>query len=211
MVPPTPAAPPTPGPWVEAWLSAPRLAGYRAVSGGTIGEALKLYEWNAAISAAFQRDLSHLEIGLRNACDAVMIATSPRDAHRLLDPASPVLRPLVVRRAGGRQIDLNDTSRAEVTAARTAAGANAPVGKVIAELGLGFRVHLHDSHHEKTIWVRHLHHAYPIGSRRASVHRVLESARLLRNRIAHHEPIFHLDLAVLHARLVQACGWISLS
>lgn len=39
---------PQPGPWVEAWLSAPRFGVYIEATAGDRQLALVLYEWNAA-------------------------------------------------------------------------------------------------------------------------------------------------------------------
>ena len=66
-----------PGPWVEAWLSAPRYAVYLAAVGGDRQLGLDLYEWNAVVSAAFLHDLAHLEVALRNAYDAAAVANTP--------------------------------------------------------------------------------------------------------------------------------------
>lgn len=55
--------------WIELWLSAARFSTYVKAAGGSRGRALELYQWNAKLSAAFLHDLSHLEVGLRNACD----------------------------------------------------------------------------------------------------------------------------------------------
>lgn len=65
-----------PGQWVEAWLSPPRFGVYLAAVGGNRRRALDLYEWNAALSAAFHRDLAHLEVALRNAYDAAICANT---------------------------------------------------------------------------------------------------------------------------------------
>ncbi|MFO0437906.1 MAG: hypothetical protein ACK5YD_05205, partial [Phenylobacterium sp.] len=41
------------------------------------------------------------------------------------------------------------------------------------------------------------------------VHRRLNALRRLRNRIAHHEPIFHRDLETDHAEVIEAIRWMS--
>ena len=44
--------------------------------------SIYLYEWNAKLSAALLHDLSHLEVGLRNACDRQLAAAAlPGDSH----------------------------------------------------------------------------------------------------------------------------------
>jgi hypothetical protein len=49
---------------VESWLSRPRFAVYLAAVGADRRLALALYEWSAAVSAVFLRDLAHLGSGV---------------------------------------------------------------------------------------------------------------------------------------------------
>jgi hypothetical protein len=51
---------------VHAALSVDRLDPYRREVGGDLASAIKLYEWNADVSAAFRKDIGHLEVLLRN-------------------------------------------------------------------------------------------------------------------------------------------------
>ncbi|WP_158252967.1 hypothetical protein [Cryobacterium sp. Y62] len=64
------------GLWIEEWLSTGRFSTYFTAAGGSRSRALELYEWNAKPSAAFLHDLSHLEVGLRNACDRQLAAAT---------------------------------------------------------------------------------------------------------------------------------------
>ena len=52
---------------LEASLSPERLATYAAAAGGGREQALRLYTWNTAVSAAFYGPLQGLEVALRNA------------------------------------------------------------------------------------------------------------------------------------------------
>jgi hypothetical protein len=49
----------------------------------------------------------------------------------------------------------------------------------------------------------------PTGYERQSVMRPLTDIRDLRNRVAHHEPILHLDLTRKYGETIEALGWIS--
>ncbi|MFE4177466.1 hypothetical protein ACFRR7_36430 [Streptomyces sp. NPDC056909] len=51
-----------------------RLNPYLGVCGGDAGAALALYRWNSDLAAAFFEPLGHLEIMLRNALDARLVA-----------------------------------------------------------------------------------------------------------------------------------------
>jgi hypothetical protein len=76
-----------PGPWVEAWLSPPRFGAYVAAAGADRQLALDPYEWNAVVSSAFQHDLAHLEVALRNTYDAAIVANTVADLpHWTTDP-----------------------------------------------------------------------------------------------------------------------------
>lgn len=182
--------------WIEDWLSAGRFATYLTVSGGSRERALDLYEWNARLSAAFLHDLSHLEVGLRNACDRQLTeAVVAGDTHWTDAATLLMLFPVVSRhdRASGRQYDANAIPRSNVERARksaTTARNTPPVpGKTVAEIMFGFWTYLFSDLHEKTIWVPYLHKAFPPGTDRNQLNATLASLRDFRNRVAHHEHI----------------------
>ena len=158
------------GPWIEEWLSIGRFSTYLAAAGGSRSRALDLYDWNAKLSAAFLHDLSHLEVGLRNACDRQLAAaTLPGDAH-WTDPATLLtLFPVLMRRdrSTGRARDVNKIARGNVERARLNATkvSDAPLipGKVVAELMFGFWTYLFADAQEKPsgfpIFTKHSHRA----------------------------------------------------
>ena len=47
------------------------------------------------------------------------------------------------------------------------------------------------------------------GMNRKQAHAALDQLRILRNRIAHHEPIFNRDLADDYRQILEVTGWIS--
>ncbi len=186
------------GAWIEEWLSIGRFSTYLAAAGGSRSRALELYEWNAKLSAAFLHDLSHLEVGLRNACDRQLsAATLPGDVG-WTDPATLLtLFPVAMRRdrkAGGSH-DVNKISRGNVERARLNAATTPhtpPIpGKVVAELMFGFWTYLFADAHEKIVWVPHLHKAFPPGTDRNRLNDALGALRDFRNRVAHHENILN--------------------
>lgn len=193
--PPLPPSIPVPpdGPWIELWLGQPRLARYVITAGGDRALALALYEWNAQISAALQRDLAHVEVALRNAYD--LAATNwGGQGHWLRDGQAQVFRP-VCRSRSGHRVDLNRKPREQVAQAiADAGGPTAPPGKVIAQLSFGFWRYLSTSAHEKALWVPFLHRAFVPGTNRADVDKVLDRLHRLRNRIAHHEHLLNAGL-----------------
>jgi hypothetical protein len=139
-----------------------------------------------------------------------LTATRPTGAaHWLDDPRGPVRAPLMrtKRPPDGTRVrtDVNRKPCELVEQARRRCGAKAPIGKVIAELQLGFWRYLTSAAHEKTLWVPHLYTAFPTGTRRTAVDRTIGALHLLRNRVAHHEPLLSLPVAVLSADLVHLC------
>lgn len=188
-------SPPAPA-WVAGWLSPERYAKYAKAAGGDNARALAIYEWNARLAGALQRDLGHLEVGLRNAYDRALLAHPTVAGRDWIDPAVyPVLLPPhMVKDQDGNEQDKNATPRAAIRSARKYAGyrEGGPVhrGKVIAEFMFGFWTYLSDSLHEKTLWVTTLHTAYRPGADRAQLHAALGELRDVRNRLAHNESIF---------------------
>jgi hypothetical protein len=185
-----------PDEWIDAWLGAPRFQRYVTACGGDRTRALALYEWNVTLGQALMRDIAHFEVALRNAYSAAIERVWQGTDHWLLDPESPAVMPIwrVRKDSTGlkRGIDVNYLNRRAVDAAiRKCGGTRATPGKVIAELSFGFWRHLTTASHEKAVWVPYLHHAYPKGTNRANVDQIIGNINILRNRIAHHEPIFH--------------------
>lgn len=170
------------GPWVETWLSPQRFATYLRMAGHDRSRALALYEWSTSLNAALLHDFAHLEVGLRNMYDnALQGAVVPGDNHWLESASADRLFPGVVD-------DNKRTHRDIATARRNAGGNTAPAGKVIAELTFGFWVYLTSRRHEPLVWLPHLIHAYPDGTRRKDLHQGLIDLLNARNRVAHHEP-----------------------
>lgn len=96
-------------------------------------------------------------------------------------------------------------------------------GKVVPELKFVFWQQMFDSRHEARIWVPNLHHVFPnvdttksVSVVRQEIQDSLEKIRTLRNRIAHHEPIFARNLAddfqtifnLVHYRSTVAASWM---
>ncbi|MXX88531.1 MAG: hypothetical protein F4213_19575 [Boseongicola sp. SB0677_bin_26] len=91
-------------------------------------------------------------------------------------------------------------------------------GRFVASMSLGFWVRLlgrgsyinggGKADYEKTLWRPALCKAFP-GRQRRAVQQRLDQLRQLRNRIAHHEPIFDRNLTEDYALLLEAVDWIS--
>ena len=68
-------------------------------------------------------------------------------------------------------------------------------GKIIAELSFGFWVALLNKNYHRALWMNCLERAFPnYEGKRRDLYMDLDRLRKLRNRIAHHEPIYKRDL-----------------
>jgi len=171
--------------------------------------ALALYAWNARISAALLAPLHICEIVVRNAVsDAIEQVYGPRWPWQIGFEQS-----LPSPRSGyNPQRDLqNARSHAPTT------------GKAIPELKFVFWQKMFTSRHDQRLWepylrqvMPHLDPAKPVSILREAIYNELEQIRFLRNRIAHHEPIFARNLnddlqkivALIAARSQETADWM---
>ncbi len=183
---------------VEAAISRERLAPYRDEADGSIAAAVKLYEWNAAMSAALWQDIGHLEVLLRNAMHDQLTAWNI--AHygnpRWYDDPGNLL-------AAHRREDI-------AMARSRLARANKPddPGRIVAELSFGFWRYLASAQYDRTLWRDALHQGFP-GRKRSRLYDHLVRLHALRNRLAHHEPIHHVPLRRRHDEILTIAGWIN--
>lgn len=180
---------------VVSTLTSSRLSKYLLATGNNPQQALRLYVLNSQASAALMVDLHYIEVALRNKFD-----------NELSKKFGPVWfhdqRFLALLDGRSRAILL----KAQKDAARHPYRDRAPLpGKVIAELTFGFWLQLTDSRLEHTLWIPCLHKAFASlkPPKRATFNQQLERLRQLRNRIAHHEPIFHMDLLDARLRILE--------
>lgn len=164
--------------------SAPRLTKYLAAGQGNQADALALYAWNTAISAAFYGPLQALEICLRNAFDRELAT------H---------FGAVWWQNAGFLLTSFIATSVQDAIDGLVRENRTVDTPHVIAALSFGFwsglcgpgKANAHDQH----IWRPALHKAFAAGANRKDIFIKLTDIRKLRNRIAHHEPIFMRNLS----------------
>lgn len=185
--------------WVEQTLSKPRLLPYLKIMNGDLAGALSLYVINVRASAELFEWLALLEICLRN---ALVKALRGKDSNNVGDL-------FIVHWQ-----DLTTESRdAYNKATKRLSDREKPVSfdMIISELPFGFWRYLLSATYESTLWTSHLRHAFPSlkPRKRALVYVPIERLVYLRNRIAHHEPIFNRHLGQDLAQIQQIIGWIS--
>jgi hypothetical protein len=169
-------------------LSAPRAATYITAAGGDVAKAMALYGWNARVSAALMLPSHFAEIAVRNAvAEAIEITHGPNwpweagFVRKLPNPSD--------RRVFNPRHELEKTRKRQPT-----------TGKVIAELKFAFWQSMFTARHNVHLWDLHILGLFPNASGmtaqdlRKRIYDDLEVIRQLRNRIAHHEPIFTRNL-----------------
>ena len=183
---------------LETALSAERLTAYLRVTGGDKERALCLYLWNTEISTTFYGPLQGLEVALRNALHRELSRVCGTSWYDV--PAMPL---------ASHAQDLIREAKTAIARSRK------PVipPRVVAALSFGFWVSLlgpgPSGLYEMRLWRPILHKAFPHAKlARKDVHHPLDQLRLLRNRIAHHEPIFTRPLADDYQSILQILAWI---
>lgn len=130
---------------VEAGLSPERLGPYLRASNGDSTQAIRLYEWNLQVSAAFFESLSIVEVSLRNALSAQLAAHHGSLVGQWYDDPLSVFSQEAsddIAKARGR---VRNLGRPETP------------GRVIAELNFSFWRYLLARRYEATLWTGLMH------------------------------------------------------
>jgi len=176
-------------PAIRPLLSARRLATYEAACGSNTAEAMRLYAWNIEASAATWGGFAVLEVCLRNAISAQLATYTGRTDWWN--------SPLVTLRAQ------------QQGAINAATGPSATPDSVVASLTFGFWTSLLANRYHQQLWVPAINGAFPgYRGRRGVLQQRLEALRRLRNRLAHHEPVFRRNLAADHRIILDVLGWL---
>lgn len=174
-----------------SWLSVERFAEYEAAADGDLALASRLYEWNAAASAALFEIIHHFEVLLRNAIIVQL--------HR--DGQSPNLLPGTPWTQGARNID-------EVAARLKKRGKKVTAGRIYSGLTFGFWQSMFGSEYEE-LWRHSLRYVFRHSKAdRSIIAAYLESLNQVRNRIAHHGSLVELDVKVEAQKIFRLAGWI---
>lgn len=185
-------------------ISAPRFATYLQAMGNDRERALALYEWNLDLSSALIVPLQVCEVAVRNgiaeAIEAVHGANWPRNNGFIRSLPRPK-----------RRTDYDPASDLTSCAARLAT-----TGKIVAELKFAFWERVFTAGQDSRIWNAHFRTYFPgapagqsIAQCRATAYADLRIIRALRNRIAHHEPIFTRNIADDYQRIHDMIAWRS--
>lgn len=189
-------------------LSSPRFNTYFEACDGDPLRAGQLYSWNASLSAALLVPAHFAEVSTRNAAANILEATYGSEWP--WEEAFAISLPSPAKHYSPRG-DLHAVRKQCSTA-----------GKVIAELKLAFWSSLFTARHDVRLWENRIATAFPHSpyedekKLRKEVRNKIEDIRLLRNRIAHHEPVFTRNLRkdlqgmeeLIEYRSPEAKAWV---
>ncbi len=180
-------------------ISKARLNRYVKETNGNTISALSLYHWNTELSQAMYLSVQIWEVTLRNRLNTIL--------QRRYGEDWPYDELVAVRQ-------LTDSDKDKLLAAiarqrRNRRMRRPPTGSIVADLSAGFWVSLlSDSYEVPLGWSTYIGRvfAYDAAMDRATAHALCIRILDVRNRIAHHEPIYHLPLVDLQeaaARLIR--------
>jgi hypothetical protein len=182
---------------LEDALSLERFARYLDWAGGDRRLAVELYTLNTRLSESLYTPIQMLEIALRNRIHAVLSAEL--HAHWYDETRCQL---------DTRQAEQLASARNDLSAAQKP---DAP-GRVVAALTFGYWTAFFNTDYED-LWRKHMHRiakrADGKSLTRKDFSRSLTPIRLLRNRIAHHEPILEWNLPKHYANIIQLTEWLS--
>jgi len=186
---------------LEIGLSADRLSVYVHASDRDCDRAIARYLWNCALCESLYPIVHAVEVAVRNTIDVALSRRfgsswhqsasflGPRELQSLTDAVNKLAK------------------RGKVVPTR---------GDVVAEVNFGFWVSLFSRYYEGSgrLWPalsRDVMSGAPRWARtRQEFQRRLHETRDLRNRVFHHEPVWHWsDLARKHAEAHETLGWLS--
>jgi hypothetical protein len=182
-------------------ISPARLTTYLRHAHGNHRLALELYAGNVSAGAALFPILHANEVALRNAI------------NRALESQFGAQWPYAegfLRTLPRPERATFEANRARLEKKRRVA--HLATGDVVSGQNFYFWVALLTARYEHRLWKAEFARSFPGAPpyvQRALVHATAEEIRVLRNRIAHHEPLLAYDLTGAHLRAVRMIRWIS--
>ncbi len=179
---------------LEKSISVARLSTYtQEIQGGDRELALKLYLWNTEISSSFHFPLQMAEIALRNSLHCQLEAKFGVDW-----PSSPRVP------FDQREVDSFAAARSKIQRGSK----TVTTSRLVANLSFGFWVGLLRGPYHTSLWTPVISRAFPRKIRnRKNIQNRYINIKELRNRIAHHEPIFNYLLELKLNEALEAISW----
>jgi len=186
-------------PLVEKALQSERIVRYMPAAGREKAVAFKFYLWNCALCEAFFSSLHFSEITCRNAIHQALLGRGDLGWFE-----NTTFKGI-----------LDDRFRKELLEAvrqeRLQHGDKVSPHHVVSALTFGFWEHLATKRFERYLWAKGIHHAFPHapkGKTYEDLHKLMESVRRWRNRIAHHRAIFDKGPMRKHQDALELIQWV---
>lgn len=182
-------------------LSLERFGRYLEWAASDKERAIALYTLNCQLSESLYTSLHMLEVALRNRVHAVASGMT------VGDQSLPWFERAEFQ-LGNRQLEQLEKAKADLQDDGKAVEA----GRIVASLTFGYWTGFFGKPYEN-LWQQGLHRiarkSDGKGLTRKAFSKPLMPLRMLRNRIAHHEPIIYWDLPKHHRTILELTEWLS--
>ncbi len=204
----------------ERMISRHRLQRYRRATESK-QEAVALYLWNVALSEALYPPIHFFEVAFRNAAHQALTSHAGNNPRWFMD------RSILTEDRHQKQVqdaikELHKKRKSHCVGRETDVNYPKEPHRVIAELSLGFWINLFSNPYANTIVSTTSSIVFPNGpkevvndKRQDVVYPRLREVLDLRNRVFHHEPIYHwtyvvddTSLIARHRRLCEVVSWM---
>jgi len=180
---------------LEAQLSSRRFFTYLKKAGHNQAYAFELYLYNARLAKAFLFPLHIVEIVLRNGVDEILC--SAYGERWPMDSAFLAL--------------LTTQSQTTLSKAKARASKQGTIQKddVVSRLTFDFWSNLFRAEYDRSLWQTNIKRLFPEKPdiTRASLQQLVYQINQLRNRIAHHEPIFGRDISGSYKQIIEVVSY----
>jgi hypothetical protein len=156
-----------------------------SATGGNQEKALALYKYNLELSLALWKPLALLEVAFRNSMHREL---SKAQIYGLENWHHSVELQTLLQSPDGR-----NTLKTAIMKLERKLGSATSDG-VVSELSFGDWVRMLDRKYMHSLWVPILQHAFTPGTKWQDLYPNIKKCRDIRNRIAHHEPIWDSDV-----------------
>ncbi|HUW88094.1 MAG TPA: Abi family protein [Candidatus Paceibacterota bacterium] len=182
-------------------LSVDRLSSYLESTKGEASLALALYQWNSSVSSAMFHVLGDVEIVVRNAVDVEM-----QSLNVTLGNQGDWFDELNVGVSSVWRKQINNAKEYLRNDGKFLTHSN-----IVSELSFGFWRSFLTKQYKDTLWREALRFAFPHSPSRQPeyIFTRVRHLHVLRNRIAHHEPIHNRDIARDYQICIEVLNSIS--
>jgi hypothetical protein len=184
---------------IESALSPARLARYMPAAGRDRNLALRTYVWNARLCEALYLPFQISEVCVRNAVHKGLEAQYGLEWHQ---------RGAFTCTLPDR---LGEELRKVIQDERAAHGLLMTNDHIVSGLSFGFWVHMFTTNYDSVLWPRRFNLCFPNkpgNISRADCHAKAERIRVMRNRVAHHKPVFDKRAVAEYNQALEMVSWI---